>query len=81
MNTPVSYNVPAPAPAPAAAAMPEKKESGGVFGWLGSLFGGSSANVEPSTNTATVGGRRRTRKGTRKGRKGSKGRRGNSRRK
>ena len=73
----VSYNVAAPgantaaAPganttAPAAAPQTnEKKESGGMFGWLGSLFGGSSAPA------AAVGGRRRTHKG-RKGKRSTR---------
>ena len=71
MNTPVTYNVGAPASAANAPVTAEKKESGGMFGWLGSLFGGSS------TPAPAVGGRRRTRKG--KGRKGRKGSRRNSR--
>lgn len=71
MNTPVTYNV----AAPASANVPpvEKKESGGVLGWLGSLFGGSET---PSTNTATIGGRRRR---TRKGKKSRKSSRRNRR--
>jgi len=58
MNTPVTYNVAPPAAANVAAPQePEKKESGGVFGWIGSLFGSA-----PSANAAApaaVGGRRR----------------------
>ena len=77
----VSYNVAAPgantaaAPganttAPAAAPQTnEKKESGGMFGWLGSLFGGSSAPA--AAPAAAVGGRRRTHKG-RKGKRSTR---------
>lgn len=60
--------VPVPVPVPA-----EKKESGGFFGYLGSLFG--STDTSSSANAA-VGGRRQTRKGRkdscRKGRKNSR---------
>jgi hypothetical protein len=62
MNTPVSYNVAPPSAMNAASQVPEKKESGGVFGWLGSLFGSSTPSANAAAPAAVGGRRRRSRK-------------------
>lgn len=62
MNTPVSYNVAPSAATNAAAQELEKKESGGVFGWLGSLFGSSTPSANAAAPAAVGGRRRRSRK-------------------